>query len=115
MGRVFLRYLSDPNLYVCNTCGAHLSSAEQVISKAFHGRGGKAYLMDYVVNTLTGPHERRVLITGLHTVADIYCASCQTCVGWRYIEALEEQQKYKEGKFILERVKIEKLPETWAT
>lgn len=29
------------------------------------------------VNVTTGPHEKRVLITGLHTVADIYCLDCE--------------------------------------
>lgn len=24
-----------------------------------------------------GPHEKRMLITGLHTVADIYCLDCE--------------------------------------
>lgn len=29
------------------------------------------------LNVTTGPHEKRVLITGLHTVADIYCLQCE--------------------------------------
>ena len=29
------------------------------------------------VNVTTGPHEKRVLITGLHTVADIFCLDCE--------------------------------------
>jgi hypothetical protein len=29
------------------------------------------------VNVTVGPHEKRMLITGLHTVADIYCFDCE--------------------------------------
>ena len=37
------------------------------------------------VNITLGPKEDRVLITGLHTVADVYCNSCQTVLGWKYV------------------------------
>lgn len=37
------------------------------------------------VNITLGPKEDRVLITGLHTVADVYCNSCQTILGWKYV------------------------------
>ena len=43
------------------------------------------------------------MTTGLHTVADIHCTSCMHIVGWKYELAFEQSQKYKEGKFILER------------
>jgi len=60
------------------------------------------------VNVSVGPKEDRPLITGLHTVADIYCNCCQTILGWKYEEAFEEAQKYKEGKFIIEKAKMTK-------
>jgi hypothetical protein len=44
-----------------------------------------------------------MMTTGKHTVADIYCNCCQQLVGWKYESAYEKTQKYKEGKFILER------------
>lgn len=53
-----------------------------------------------------GPSEDRVLTTGLHTVCDIYCISCQDNVGWYYIRAFEASEKYKEGKYILEKAKL---------
>uniref|UniRef100_A0A8C3FBL1 Protein yippee-like n=1 Tax=Chrysemys picta bellii TaxID=8478 RepID=A0A8C3FBL1_CHRPI len=46
--------------------------------------------------------EERVLLTGLHAVADIYCENCKTTLGWKYEHAFESSQKYKEGKFIIE-------------
>ena len=40
------------------------------------------------VNITMGTKEDRNLITGLHTVADVYCSSCQTILGWKYVTAL---------------------------
>jgi hypothetical protein len=36
-----------------------------------------------------------MLITGLHTVADIFCTVCDANLGWKYEMAYEEGQKYK--------------------
>ena len=50
-------------------------------------------------------------MTGLHTVADIYCNDYREVLGWKYERAYQETQKYKEGKFILEKSKI--IKENW--
>ena len=67
---------------------------------------GRAYLFDQCVNISTGPAEDRILITGLHTVSDISCKRCRTLVGWTYAKAYENSQKYKEGKFIIEKIHL---------
>lgn len=79
------------------------------------------------VNVACGQAEERVLLTGLHAVADIYCECCKTPLGWKYVSywlqsriferlntnqsnfcshsqehAFESSQKYKEGKYIIE-------------
>jgi len=63
------------------------------------------------INILVGPKEDRQLMTGLHTVADVYCSNCQEVLGWKYERAYEATQKYKEGKYILEKSKI--MKEDW--
>jgi hypothetical protein len=88
--------------YSCVHCRAHLANHEELISKSFQGSQGKAYLFNSVVNVGCGPAEERVLLTGLHAVADIYCECCKTTLGWKYEHAFESSQKYKEGKFIIE-------------
>ena len=45
-------------------------------------------------------------MTGQHIVSDISCAICGSILGWKYVEASEESQKYKVGKFILETKRI---------
>jgi hypothetical protein len=65
---------------------------------------GRAYLFDQCVNITHGPAEDRILITGLHSVSDIYCKRCNTLIGWTYNKAYESSQKYKEKKYIIEKI-----------
>jgi len=103
MVKTFQAYLSDCHrTYSCVHCRAHLANHDELISKSFQGSQGRAYLFNSVVNVGCGPAEERVLLTGLHAVADIYCESCKTTLGWKYEHAFESSQKYKEGKFIIE-------------
>jgi len=106
MGRCFKEYLAGPYVYTCAHCKTHLALRESVLSKAFQGRNGRAYLFDKCVNYTLGPPEERMLMTGLHVVADVYCMECQTLIGWKYEEAYEESQRYKVGKVILEKAQI---------
>ncbi|XP_050192257.1 protein yippee-like 4 isoform X2 [Myiozetetes cayanensis] len=99
--RTFRSYLPRSHrTYSCVHCRAHLARHEELISKSFQGSHGRAYLFNSVVNVGCGPAEQRLLLTGLHSVADIFCQSCKTTLGWKY--AFESSQKYKEGKFIIE-------------
>ncbi len=54
----------------------------------------------------TGKAEERQLLTGLHAVADISCESCKIKLGWKYEQAFESSQKYKEGKYIIELIHL---------
>ncbi|XP_045498602.1 protein yippee-like isoform X1 [Colias croceus] len=101
--KTFQAYLPPAHrTYSCIHCRAHLASHDELISKSFQGSQGRAYLFNSVVNVGCGPAEERVLLTGLHAVADIYCECCKTMLGWKYEHAFESSQKYKEGKFIIE-------------
>ncbi|KAI4322969.1 hypothetical protein L6164_022614 [Bauhinia variegata] len=105
MGRIFVVEL-DGRSYRCKFCKTHLALADDLISRAFHCRRGKAYLFSSAVNFTVGELEERVMLSGLHTVADIFCCCCGQIVGWKYESAHEKSQKYKEGKFVLERGRI---------
>lgn len=48
----------------------------------------------------------RVMLTGRHMVRDVFCKNCDTKVGWIYEFATEENQRYKEGRVILERALV---------
>ena len=109
MGKLFLDYLNTSHIYTCKTCGVHLSNQTELMSKDFWAGSGKAYLYNAVSNVYNGIAEERMLRTGLHSVCDIFCKSCNIKIGWKYEWALEQDQKYKEGKFILERNLISKI------
>ncbi|XWS59949.1 hypothetical protein CRYUN_Cryun08bG0166100 [Craigia yunnanensis] len=105
MGRVFMVTL-EGSVYSCKHCFTHLVLLDDIISKSFHCRHGKAYLFDKVVNITVGEKEERMMMTGMHTVVDIFCVGCGSIVGWKYEAAHENTQKYKEGKFILDRFMV---------
>lgn len=103
MVKTFQAYLPNyQRTYSCIHCRAHLAKHDELISKSFQGSQGRAYLFNSVVNVGCGRPEERVLLTGLHAVADIYCECCKTTLGWKYEHAFESSQKYKEGKYIIE-------------
>lgn len=37
------------------------------------------------VNVSVGEKEERLMMTGMHTVADIFCVGCGSIVGWKYV------------------------------
>ncbi|KAL8167295.1 hypothetical protein V2J09_008794 [Rumex salicifolius] len=105
MGRLFLVEL-EGRAYSCKFCKTQLALINDLISRAFHCRRGKAYLFNNAVNITVGALEERMMLSGVHTVADINCCCCGQIVGWKYETAREKSQKYKEGKFVLERGRI---------
>ncbi|KDP44782.1 hypothetical protein JCGZ_01282 [Jatropha curcas] len=105
MGRLFVVNL-EGKIYSCKHCKTHLALYEDIVSKSFHSRHGKAYLFNKVVNVSMGVKEDRMMMTGIHTVVDIFCVGCGSIVGWKYEIAHEKSQKYKEGKSVLERFKV---------
>ena len=109
----------------CARCAADLCMSSQIISKGFTGRHGRAYLVSAsptaagisitattstpamsLPNTYADRPMPRQLVTGAHTVSDISCSSCGNGLGWKYVAAEEETQRYKVGKFILETRRI---------
>jgi len=72
----------------------------------FRCKNGKAYLFGKVVNVNVGEKDDRVMTTGMHTVCDIFCVACGSILGWKYLAAAEKAQRYKEGKFILDRGRV---------
>ncbi|KAH6644443.1 yippee zinc-binding/DNA-binding /Mis18, centromere assembly-domain-containing protein [Boeremia exigua] len=119
----------------CTKCLAHLIPTSCIISKGFTGRHGRAYLVsppppDAVLhpppsssgaawrptelpNTLTHKPVARQLVTGAHTVSDISCRACGSVLGWKYVHAEEETQRYKVGKYILETRRVVKYGNEW--
>ncbi|GAB7360868.1 hypothetical protein MBLNU230_g0854t1 [Neophaeotheca triangularis] len=121
----------------CIRCATDLCLTSQIISKGFTGRHGRAYLVSAqpphhsntnpqldplnrnsirrindalpnLPNTYVHKPVPRQLVTGNHTVGDVSCAQCGSVLGWKYVAAEEEGQRYKIGKFILETRRVVK-------
>ncbi|KAJ6500187.1 yippee-domain-containing protein [Mycena vitilis] len=102
----------DHPTYNCSKCSAVIALQDETITKLFQGRDGRGLqdgsLMHSAVNLKLGSREDRSLITGVHTVADVFCLGCNERIGWYYHKASDFSQKYKEGKYLLEREKLVK-------
>ncbi|KAF8526024.1 yippee-domain-containing protein [Hysterangium stoloniferum] len=96
----------DKPTYSCAKCSAVLALQDELISKSFSGREGRGFLMHSAVNVKLGRKEDRPLLTGIHTVQDAFCMGCNDRIGWYYFKSCDETQKYKEGKYLLEREKL---------
>ncbi|CAO3609813.1 unnamed protein product [Cunninghamella echinulata] len=103
MGLKYRTYLDGTAIYGCHNCKTHLSTGDAIISSRFQGQHGQAFLFNYVVNIIAGEAEERPMTTGVHIVKDISCCQCNTLLGWTYVKAYDDENKYKEGKFILEK------------
>ena len=97
----------DAVYYRCFDCGNNLTHLHQIMSKNFRGRTGSATLFANVVNVIMGPLEESRLSTGLHTIRAVHCSACLVYLGWYYESAVESDQRYKEGHYILEEDLIE--------
>mmetsp|Transcript_15215 Transcript_15215/g.14794 ORF Transcript_15215/g.14794 Transcript_15215/m.14794 type:complete len:123 (-) Transcript_15215:148-516(-) len=108
MGRLYLQYSDDEEFYVCSECKTHLCSVNSLISKDFTAQSGKAYLFDQVLNMSAGAPYQEHLRTGLHIIRKVFCNVCVQVVGWTYDYAYNEDQRYKVGKTVIEKIYIRK-------
>lgn len=58
--------LDGDMVYSCSGCCTHIANNEEIVSRSFHGKGGKAYLFHTAFNVKFGPAEERLFFTGHH-------------------------------------------------
>lgn len=51
----------------------------------------------------------REMSTGRHKVREVFCKNCSLTLGWIYEFAVEESERYKEGKTLLDRGLIKEV------
>lgn len=76
--------------------------------KWVQAKSGQAYMFRHAMNIVVGAKEDRQLMTGVYTIAHIFCCRCGQEMGWTYVAAFDAQHKHKEGKYIVEKAKIVK-------
>ncbi|KAL9225423.1 hypothetical protein vseg_001352 [Gypsophila vaccaria] len=101
-------YGVESKVYSCNNCLNPIAFSKDLLSKAFVAKSGRAAMFGKTMNVTVGEKILKQLMTGQFTVGEIYCAKCGQVLGWKYFQAHEQKQAYKEGKFILELAKLVK-------
>ncbi|XP_065863097.1 protein yippee-like At4g27740 [Euphorbia lathyris] len=96
----------DYPLYSCLNCRNPIAFQSDLISKGYKAKSGQAYMFSHVMSVVLGRKEERQLITGKYSIASIYCSSCGEELGWKYIYAFDPKQRYKEGHFVVEKLKL---------
>ncbi|CAG9563392.1 unnamed protein product [Danaus chrysippus] len=76
------------------------------MGKIFLDHIGLTYLFHKAVNLVYSEVQDRVMLTGRHMVRDVSCKNCATKLGWVYEFATEGNERYKEGRVILERALV---------
>ncbi|XP_010520950.1 PREDICTED: protein yippee-like At4g27740 [Tarenaya hassleriana] len=94
--------------YFCRNCLIPLALGEDLLSKSFKASSGPAFMFAHAMNVVVGPKVERKMITGPYVVADVMCSKCGETIGWKYVETFSLNQRYKEGMFVLEKLKMTK-------
>ncbi|KAI4307068.1 hypothetical protein L6164_030298 [Bauhinia variegata] len=92
--------------YRCGNCQTPIAFRSDLLSKNYVAKSGGAFMFSHAVNIIAGEKQHRELITGSYTVTGIYCSNCGQELGWKYLKAYQDRQKFKEGKFIIEKTKL---------
>ncbi|KAK9806862.1 hypothetical protein WJX72_005266 [[Myrmecia] bisecta] len=115
MGRPFLEWLSystSPK-YVCACCGCDLACSSALIWEGVMGPLQPAFLFRATLNINTCSEQRQQrLSTGTYTLVDVACRCCDTALGWKYLNASCEAQKYKEGGTLLQKARLQQVTAT---
>jgi len=98
--------LAGKKVWSCKSCGIHIADHRDVHSKSFTGKNGKAYLFNSAINITEGEPIEKDMLSGKHTVCDISCNNCGAYVGWTYHKAHSPENKFKEGKSVLETTSL---------
>merc|ERR1712076_159945 len=103
MGRTYIEHPGGRTIYSCFQCLTPLANRSMLKSDKFTGSTGKAYLFHSCYNIRKSGTQDKRMMTGMHTIRNIFCKICDIELGWIYEFAMDEGQRYKEGNVILEK------------
>eukprot|EP01083_Nonionella_stella_P115624 342984_1 len=102
----------DDVRFACGNCDETLFTKSQIISKVTT-KASDACLTTGVCNVSFGPRVCRKFPSGLYTVLQLFCNGCLNPIGWKFEEAFEERQRYREGKFMVNTSNIKEVSNEW--
>jgi len=106
MGRTYIEYLPGKS-YCCSQCQSHIACKALLVWPGYMGHRIPAFLFRETVNLeIVGNERKTTLSTGDYTLVDVHCRVCGTYLGWKYVSAPDNSEKYKQGMFLLEQAKL---------
>lgn len=112
MGRIFTMQLDnevEPK-YACNVCLNELCYCElDIIRSDYQCQSGTALFSARIINIVEGAIVHKHFISGHYMIQDVFCNVCLQLIGWKYIEAKESENKFKEGNYVIELIKVQKI------
>ncbi|KAK4354001.1 hypothetical protein RND71_026195 [Anisodus tanguticus] len=102
-----------PRIYSCCKCRNHIALHDDIVSKKFQVGKQWESLFIYACHECSDRAKGGLAPNDWFAYfADVKCSDYGEVLGWNYERAYDESQKYKEGKFVLERFKIV-MKENW--
>lgn len=98
----FASFSEDQDLLHCQDCSMPILKADDVISSNYRIMTGRAYLTltAYNITVSDDMHEAHYT-TGRYMVRNVSCSGCALRLGITYVRALDSQNGYKVGKFLV--------------
>ncbi|ODV88082.1 hypothetical protein CANARDRAFT_26242 [[Candida] arabinofermentans NRRL YB-2248] len=96
----------------CKQCHNHICLNTLIISDNFYGNSGPAFFVSKVLNIKLCPsREFKKMRTGRYEIKLIGCKQCGSNLGWKYLYSEDDKEKYKEGRYVIERNLLEEVDE----
>ncbi|XP_051149290.1 protein yippee-like At4g27745 [Andrographis paniculata] len=106
---------TEIRFYSCRRCRTQVALDDHIICREIQARRSTRMCFPILecIQHSGGEERTPAAGDGEYIVADVYCHDCNTVLGWKYLMATEDQesQKYKEGKFVIERRNIIEVKE----
>ncbi|KAL4519537.1 hypothetical protein Ndes2526B_g01875 [Nannochloris sp. 'desiccata'] len=111
MGRLFVEYIEEGcgSKYACK-CGLDVAGEESLVWEGIMGSNHPALLFRRSVNLDSfGPKREECLSTGKYVLQDVACRACSANLGWKYVHAEAQDQKYKEHCLLLKLEELQRV------
>lgn len=92
----------DDAILHCLACGTHIVRISDIISSNYRVVTGPAYLASVAENVaILEEVQEASYMSGYYRVRDVDCAQCRVRLGVTYVGAVDPENHYKIGKFLL--------------
>eukprot|EP00929_Paragymnodinium_shiwhaense_P060056 TRINITY_DN30030_c0_g1_i1.p1 TRINITY_DN30030_c0_g1~~TRINITY_DN30030_c0_g1_i1.p1 ORF type:complete len:1040 (-),score=192.71 TRINITY_DN30030_c0_g1_i1:574-3693(-) len=92
----------NDRVFQCVACGNPVLKTDDILSTQYRIMTGPAYLANSAYNVHISEEDREaVYMSGEYTVRDVDCATCSSRLGVQYVGAVDGENQYKVGKFLV--------------